>query len=386
MISSGSANPPPRPPRPLRVLLVASRFAPSVGGIERHVERLAAELAGPGHAVTVWTHQLNRNDPLRETLPCGVVLRRFPLTIRHQHALTSLALARAMRTETSGFDVVHIHGYHDTPAIFAALIPHRRVVVTLHFHGGSQSSARNWLHRPYRVLMRRVLRRASALAYVSEAELRLAAPHFDVGQPTVITSNGVDLPEVVRTEVAAAPAHPREQVVVAIGRLERYKNVHRLIEAADGLPPSTRVRIAGNGPELGNLRGAAAGTDAEVSVLGAIDEQSKAELLSLASVGVSLSDHEAQGISVLEFLSVGLAVVASDIAAHREIAERYGRVVLVDPTSRSAVVNGIVTALALGRGEPIRVPSWSDTARSAERAYALAAPAQFEAPVTARPR
>jgi glycosyltransferase involved in cell wall biosynthesis len=236
--------------------------------------------------------------------------------------------------------------------------------------------------------MRRVLRRASLLAYVSEAERQLAAPRFDAGPPVVITTNGVDGVDGVDLAFRAGPVNQptgehhrpadppsssatRADDLLVIGRLERYKNVHRLLAVADRLSPGARVRIAGGGPELDHLRSLAVASNRAVEVLGRVSDAEKRQLFATATIGVALSSHEAQGISVLEFLASGIPVVASDIPAHREIAERFGRVALVDPSSDESILGGIAEASAVGRGRPIRVPTWSDTADAAERAYEM---------------
>lgn len=362
--------------RPLRVLLVCNRFAPSIGGIQRHVESIARDLARRGHHVEVWTHQLDASDPAFERLDEGLVVRRFGLTIRHPHMLTSFRLAMALARHSCEYDVVHVHGYHDTPALWTALVPRDRLVFTLHYHGASEGKVRNAAHTPYRWLMRPLVRRAAVLAYVSDAERRAASRWFRTTRPTLITSNGVTVVPRCAPDERAAEAATDSIQVLSIGRLDRYKNVHRLIEAATTMRPLPTVHIAGSGPQLSALRSQVDSAGAEaasrIHVMGAVSDEEKMALLSIADVGVSLSDHEAQGISVLEFLASGIPVVASDIAAHRQIADDVGRVVLVDPNDPQAVAAGLLAASRWGRGAPLDVPTWAATTDVVEAGYRLA--------------
>src|SRR5262245_20962601 len=58
----------PLPCSPMRVLMATPRFLPEIGGVERHVERLAKRLVERGCSVTVLTTGTERGLPSRDRI------------------------------------------------------------------------------------------------------------------------------------------------------------------------------------------------------------------------------------------------------------------------------------------------------------------------------
>ena len=360
----------------MNVLLVSSRFAPSEGGVQRHVQALAEGLVRHGHDVTVWTHQLDGTASTETMSVSGstnvIQVRRFPLTTHHEHALSSLALRRALRDETAEFDVIHVHGYHDTPLLWLRNCAHARVMVTPHYHGDSASRLRSLVHPIYRHIVMRSLNRARRVGCVSGAEQERFLDAFaDYRDRCVRTSNGVSVAPgrpSVRTRDRTG-AH----MALYVGRLETYKRVDRLIRSAAHLPRGWSVDIVGDGPEREALARLITemGLDDVVTLYGHVDDDRLETLVERATVGVSLSEHEAQGIAVLDFLSRGVPVLTSDIGAFREIASDIGGVHLVDESDSDLLVaRAIEVAAAVeAPAEGWKVPTWDDTVVAVERAY-----------------
>jgi glycosyltransferase involved in cell wall biosynthesis len=77
-------------------------------------------------------------------------------------------------------------------------------------------------------------------------------------------------------------------------------------------------------------------------------------------VVASASEHEAFGLTLLEALTAGARVVASDLPAHREVAATWGEgdaVRLV--ADRAGIVDAVRDQLAGGRLPVDRRPRWS---------------------------
>lgn len=124
--------------------------------------------------MTVWTHQLDGTASTETMSVSGstnvIQVRRFPLTTHHEHALSSLALRRALRDETAEFDVNHVHGYHDTPLLWLRNCAHARAMVTPHYHGDSASRLRSLVHPDLPTHRDAVANRARRVGCVSGAE------------------------------------------------------------------------------------------------------------------------------------------------------------------------------------------------------------------------
>lgn len=151
------------------------------------------------------------------------------------------------------------------------------------------------------------------------------------------------------------PAVPRDaDLVVCVGRFDVAKGTADLLAAVPAVlaaRPATRFVLAGGLPDSPKSarrwirRWTESATDAEraaVSFPGWLEPSAVAELQARAAVVVAPSHLETFGLAVLEAQQMGAAVVASDIAAHRElIADGVtGRLV-----PRDGLANGILELL-----------------------------------------
>src|SRR6516164_4594404 len=92
----------------MRVLMATPRFLPAIGGVERHVERLATRLVEHGSTVTVLTTGLEQGLPTRERIGDVDVIRVGAL--RHGRDFYA---APGIYTEVKrgDWDIVHVQSY-----------------------------------------------------------------------------------------------------------------------------------------------------------------------------------------------------------------------------------------------------------------------------------
>jgi glycosyltransferase involved in cell wall biosynthesis len=348
------------------VALITPRYAPAIGGVERVVEMQARELLRRGLQVEVIT-----TDPSRQLVPSeevdGVLVRRFPTIASDSVYFVSPRLGAWIYKHAHEYRVLHAHSYH-TPLALQAAVAGRRarvpLLVNTHYHGTGHTRVRRWLHTPYRPFGSWVLRQALWVLCVSAVEEALLLRHFGRRLRTRVVPNAIDPQELAsarRSQGSSGAPH-----VLSVGRLDAYKQPDRLVATLPYLPPESRLTVIGDGP----LRAAMKQTAATLSVsdrLQMVGHQSRASLLAhLASADVfaSLSRHEAFGLSVLEAAVAGLPVVASDIPAHREIADYTprGRINLIHPgSSPPQVAEALLTAAGCGRVDSVDgwpLPTW----------------------------
>ena len=178
----------------MRVLMATPRFLPAIGGVERHVERLATRLVQRGCSVTVLTTGLEQGLPARDRIADVDVMR----VNAFRHAKDFYA-APGIYTETTrgDWDIVHVQSYHTFVAPLAmtgALKAHIPFVLT--FHGGGHSSRIRKRVRSTQVrTLRPLLAQASRLVAVARFEiehygrlLRMPETRF------ALIPNGADLP------------------------------------------------------------------------------------------------------------------------------------------------------------------------------------------------
>jgi glycosyltransferase involved in cell wall biosynthesis len=364
----------------VRVAQVVTCYYPKLGGVETHVRRVAEGLALTGDEVTVLTHQPG-GLPAEEAVGPVQVLR-FQPTVNLLNYPLSLPLFGYLRAHASDFDIVHAHSYH-TLVGQAAIRTGLPFVFTSHYHGTGHTRLRALLHRVYRPAGGRMLAAADAVICTSTAERDLVTGGFPGTEGKVrVIPNGTDprpagLPRQRGTGCA-------EQVVLAVGRLERYKHVDLIITACRALGPEVTLVVVGDGPDRPRLERLASKTGpgdsgGSVRFTGRISDAELDELLAAAAVVTSASEHEAFGLIVADGLAAGARVVASAIPAHREVGRLAGAdapIVYVDPANTGEFSAALAAALAMGRPSAgrVRLPSWGDVVGQVRELYGEVVP------------
>jgi glycosyltransferase involved in cell wall biosynthesis len=362
------------------IALVTHRYAPAIGGVERVVEQLARGLARRGIAVEVITTDPTRQLPQRE-LRDGVLVRRFPTLANDATYYVAPRLAAWLKRNAARYALIHAHSYHTALAPQAALAAWAAgtpLLLSPYFHGGGHTPWRQALHMPYRLAGHWMVRQARRLIYISQAERALFEAHFGPGQAHLLAPCGVDTAALL-----AAQPHPQpigRKIILAVGRLEAYKQTDQLLMALPLLPPEYELVVIGNGPQRPWIEQLAAelGVRARLRLL---DHVPQADLLSWyrsADVFVSLSQRESFGMTLLEGAAAGAAIVASNIPAHREVAGYLppDRALFVEPGCAPEYLSRAV-ALSARRGRADdtaswRLPSWDGMVDALVACYAEA--------------
>jgi glycosyltransferase involved in cell wall biosynthesis len=244
-----------------------------------------------------------------------------------------------------GVRLVHSHGkgagLHARLAARFTGVPAVHTLHGLHYerYGAPARAA-------YLALERRLSRWTRVVVNVSRAQEAegLALGLFTRAQSRVIL-NGVDVVRLTGRALERWDARAElglGQSAAVIGTAARFDEVKRLdllLRALASLPSATLLLI-GDGPQAGALRGLAArlGVAARVRFAGAIVDA--ARLFRAFDVFAAPSRKEGLPLAVIEAMALGLPVVATDIAAHREV---------LGPSA--ALVEGSETALAKRLGE-----------------------------------
>lgn len=353
----------------MRAALVAPRFLPDVGGLEVHVGSIARRLVAAGHSVEVMTQAIP--SARRLALLDGATVRRFPIRLGGEAYPFAPGLWRYVWRHARDFDVVHVHSYHATPAIPAALARTRRLVFTPHYLGGGRTLVARAVHLPYRFVGRILFDQADHVVCTTAAEAAMVTRDFPNAIPkTVVIPNGIDV-ELINS---AAPQDHAGQVILCAGRLEEYKNTHLVVAAMPFLDRAMKLVIVGDGPAAKGLARLAAELDvaSRVEFAGAVRWPEVYRWFRRADVFVTMSARESYGMTVLEAHVAGARVVASDIPAHRELITILGPAATLMPISAgpAEVAAAIRAAAALPPPTAQAVPSWDDHVQSLLGLYA----------------
>ena len=354
----------------MRISLVSPGFPPQVGGVEAVVGHLAGELCGHGHQVTVYAQR-----PRRSSYPAqhDYSVRRFADWTNSRRFPVAPGLARALWRDRGLFDVIHAHSFHAVPAMMAASVPGVPLVFTPHFHAVGHTRAASILHLVYDPLATLVFRRADKVTCVSVAESELLLRRYPFVEPRLsIIPLGAD----IQALLGAEPFDTDRPVVLIAGRLEAYKRVAVAIRAFAALRNDAQLVICGTGPHRQALERLVweLGIVAKVSFRGLVSDTELRRWQRTATSTVSLSAREAFGLVLLEAAVAGSWIVASDIPAHAELANRVGgadaRMVVVAPDV-AAVTAALDRQIEAGRLTTLPDPrfDWSAVARRFEAVY-----------------
>lgn len=301
-------------PTPRRLVQIGKFYPPEWGGIETFAKNLADGIATRGIAseAVVFTRAASGveqvGDVRVDRSHAGRTISSQPISISW--------LFRAIR-RARGADVVLIH-YPNVLAIAAVpFLSSARIVTYWH----SDVINKGVMGRIIGIAERYLLRR-SDLVLASTSAYAKASPRLRaVAAKTQVLAIGID--DVTGRECQQLPASiagfvgDHGRLILAVGRLVRYKGFDVLIRAAATMPADTRVVIVGSGPEHATLETMIdeLGVRDRVLLAGRQDDTSLHALFQAASAYAmsSVERSEAYAIVQVEAMAHGIPIVATDI-------------------------------------------------------------------------
>ena len=293
------------------------------GGVQNHVRDLAEHLIGLGHEISVLAPA--DDDAI---LPDYVTHagRAVPVPYNGSVARVNfgfLSAARVRRWLHDGdFDVLHVHEPSSPSlSILACWAANGPIVAT--FHTANQRSRAMTVAYP---ILQPTLEKISARIAVSEYARRTLVEHL--GGDAVVIPNGVD----IEFYEAAEPkpewqTRPGEGGTMAfIGRInEPRKGLPTLLEAFPRIAaarPGVRLLVLGGGDIEEAQALLPEDVRDQVQFLGRASDEDKARLLSSVDVYVAPNlGGESFGIILVEAMSAGAPVLASDLDAFKLVLE-----------------------------------------------------------------
>jgi glycosyltransferase involved in cell wall biosynthesis len=295
----------------MRILYLITRA--ELGGAQSHLLQLVRAAAGE-HEVTVATGEEGAICEQARALSAKVIVLRH---LRHEphpwHDLAGLAeICRMIRGEHP--DVLHAHsGKAGLLGRIAAKICGVPAVYTAHGFAFTDEAPR-WTRAAALIGEWIAARTGATTIAVSEGECRLAMRHrISSLSRMVVVHNGC--------ETLAHTARPEHQppIIVMVARFAPPKRQDVLLRAFSNVSEIAQLWLVGDGPQLESARSLATelGIADKVTFLGARCDVP--QLLAQAHVATLISEHEGFGLSLIEAMSAGLPVVASDVGGVREI-------------------------------------------------------------------
>lgn len=329
----------------MRVLHVAKKFPPLVGGDATAVAALRRAEERMGLEVEILTHAARDGSPDQHVHAVGPALRSEDLDRLSWGRISSL---RAMRRWAAAHlrsvrpDVIHAHA----PEIAAAVAPAARalgVPLGLTCHGVWFPTRNPW--SPSGILERRFLRRGS-FAWVAAVDRSSMEALRTLGIDAVVVPNGVELAEFSRPRI-----HDGAFRFLFVGRHERQKGVDILLEAARALGaedgPAFSVRIVGDGSQTDRLRALATdlGIDRQVAFLGSVPRDRLVAEYRSADAFVLPSRAEGFPVAILEAWAAELPVLATSVGGIPDVCSTDNSL-LVPPENPSDLAGAMARLMA----------------------------------------
>jgi phosphatidylinositol alpha-mannosyltransferase len=353
-------------PTGLRIGIVCPYSFDVPGGVQFHVRDLAEHLVDAGHDVSVLA-PADDDTPL----PWYVEAAGRAVPVKYNGSVARLTFgpvsaARVRRWLGDGdFDVLHLHEPISPSlsmlALWAATGP---IVATFH-----TANLRSRTMQAAFPILRPSLEKISARIAVSEDARRTVVEHF--GGDAVVIPNGVYV-----DRFASAPVRPQwrgtpERPTVAfVGRIDEPRKGLPVLAAAVpavlAARPGTRFLVLGRGDGEEALAELGPAQRAAVELLGPLCDEEKAALL--RSVDVYVAPHtggESFGIVLVEAMSAGAPVVASDLGAFRRVLDDGALGLLVAAGEPQPLASALLRLLA----DPAERSRLSVAASGAVRRY-----------------
>ncbi|MFF7702654.1 glycosyltransferase family 4 protein [Streptomyces lydicus] len=289
------------------------------GGVQFHIRDLADHLIRLGHEVSVLAPADDETPLPPYVVSAG---RAVPVPYNGSVARLNFGFLSAARVrrwlQNGAFDVIHIHEpASPSLGLLACWAAQGPIVAT--FHTSNPRSRAMIAAYP---ILQPALEKISARVAVSEYARRTLVEHL--GGDAVVIPNGVDVDFFARAE-----PDPRWQgrTIGFIGRIdEPRKGLPVLMQALPKIlaeVPDARLLVAGRGDEEEAVAGLPAELRSRVEFLGMVTDEDKARLLRSVDVYVAPNTGgESFGIILVEAMSAGAPVLASDLDAFAQVLDQ----------------------------------------------------------------
>ena len=363
----------------MHVAMISPYSMARPGGVQEHARGLSRALVAMGHEVTLFGPELRGAQERLERVATVSLGPAVDIPANGSVAPLGIDPRMLVRFDLTldAADVVHCHEAFLPAGLCAIARRPRRTAVVGTFHAAAE---RFWPYAVAAPLLRLAARRLDATTAVSPEARRLVRRYVNV-DPEIVP-NGVDVEFYEKAE-ADEWASKLGTVVLFCGRNEPRKGFDVVLRAfAEAASGRDDVHLVCFPAEPSDLPAEYASLRDRIHLLGRVSEERKAALHRAADISCFASTAgESFGITVLEGMAGGSAVIASDIPGYRyaggdapayaapgDVASWRDALVrlLDDPSERERI--------AVAGPQRARMFDWSVVAEQTVRVYERALP------------
>lgn len=337
----------------MKICMVMSTPFPPREGIGYYTYNLSKKLIENGHEVIVVTRG-SWNKIQRQVIDGIEVIRApfipiYPFYI-HMHGIFVNKVFKSLESE---IDIVHIHT--PLPPLIKTSLP---VITTIHTPMLTDNQYIK-LRSVYSLLTKisarfvsyplelKLIQASDIVTTVSRSVAQELEEYHLNSDEVIVVGNGVDekffFPKQKKSE-------NNNKYVMFAGRIDREKGLFDLVECGRYICSKRSdvfFIVAGNGRDLNRLRRKTrkVGLQDRFIFLGQVDKNQLVKLYQNAAIFVLPSYHEGLPGVLLEAMSCGLPIVATDVRGNRDLISDGKNGIIVPPRNPKKLAGAILTLL-----------------------------------------
>lgn len=306
----------------MKIAMIGQKGIPSrAGGVEIHVEELAAGLVEAGIQVDVYCRKYYCRNRVKSHR--GIRLYYIPtISTKHLDAIVYTLLATVIAL-FRGYDIFHFHACGPSSLCWIPRIFGKKVVCTTH---GLDWKRAKWgaIGQDYLKFGEKIIGKCANEVIVLNEPMR---SYFQdtYQRNTNVVPNGVEEPKLLDAQIIKEKwGLEKNSYILFLGRLVPEKGIHYLIDAYKQAGCPQKLVIAGGSSHSDDYverLAAMSIDDDDIIMTGFVAGQVLEELYSNALVYVLPSDVEGLPISLLEAMSYRRCCLVSDIKENTDTSQ-----------------------------------------------------------------
>jgi glycosyltransferase involved in cell wall biosynthesis len=315
----------------MKIAFIGQKGIPAKsGGVERHAEELAVQLAQMGHEVFVYARKNYVDQEIRQYK--GVNIVHIPSINTKNLDTISHTFFSIIHSLFQGYDVIHVHSIGPNSLNFLVKLFNPRTALIATYH------CQDYFHQKWGAFARTYLKWGEYMTChfpdktIAVTNVLKNFIHDKFGRETEVISNGANVSWNEKDDKLAEWNLERGGYILAVSRLIRHKGLHYLVEAfkdleKKNLTQGKKLVIVGEGfytTEYVKYLKKIAGESQNIIFVGTQLGEKLSQLFSHAHFFVQPSDSEGLSIALLEAMGYGKAVIVSNIPENLEAISEAG--------------------------------------------------------------
>lgn len=308
----------------MRIAILGSKGVPGRHGVEVVVDNISSRMAALGHDVSIFGYSSyfgeSRNHKGCRLIPIEGSSNKFLEMPSHSISARKLLLSKY----SQDFDVVHIHS--TDPCLFSKTIK-KKIPVVASSHG--RAYLRNEVDP-----IRKLFSKLAEKSFLKAGHVITGVSPIDVEYYNSLDSSTSEVKYIpnglptIRTDIPLPPSSgltPGEYILFSAGRIIPSKGLHILQKAIENIDTNLPLAIVGGkGFDEEYFNKVKKTVSNKCKWLGFLRNDDLYGVYKHAKVAVFPSLYEAQSMTLLEFLALGVNIVYSDLPENKAITANIG--------------------------------------------------------------